>query len=586
AAGFLAAAWLKGDRTPSAETPPSVATKAVGPSEKQDQRVDEQRGIEGQVDEQQQVVQPIAESSTNDTQTPAAVQQLPQLPPDEAAPATAEISTPSATVAAAAAPTASIEPRFSPPKPAADGEHKPVLKFDPLDFDPLALGLSTSPASGDKVQANSVVDQPTNDAAVSAKGVAENAGSPEGDRSLQPIALAPPITVQRGPATERTRSPVAVKGRLALAIDSVEMRATSLSRGLDNLSRMADVPITLDPAALAMAGVAPGEEITIRAKSVTLEQLLRDTLVDQRLDFVERDGRIVVVRPHSDSRRSVNYEVKDLMGAEDADAAKLARLLERFVAPDTWHDVGTIEVDGTKLRIEQTHAVHYQVLIFFERLRLARDLSPRSNYPAELLTIESPDATHAKTLAKSTTFTFLPWTPLDDVVRHWSEATGLIFLVDWAALAEVDLAPSSPISCSAVDQTWEEALPAILRPLGLDWRPVDGQTIQITSQAAADRIRRIEFYTIAPTLRDQFPSAGALVEAMRAEVEEQSPHADDSSLLPAQLELDAPSGRLIVLAGAKAHRSLTRRLQGTPADGMAESESPATPQHILAQPLP
>jgi hypothetical protein len=223
---------------------------------------------------------------------------------------------------------------------------------------------------------------------------------------------------------------------------------------------------------------------------------------------------------------------------------------------------GTIDVDGTKLRVEQSHGVHYQALIFFERLRLARGLTPRSSYPAKRLSIASPDAALATPLGELTTFTFLPWTPLADVVQQWEEAAGVTILVDWPALAEVDLAPTSPISCSASDRTWDEALTAILEPLGLAWRAVDGRTIQITSASAASQMRTIEFYSVPQPLLDQFASPGALTESLLGEFAKEmtTTHTQADDLSSVELELDAPSGRLIALGNATAHRYLTKRL--------------------------
>jgi hypothetical protein len=106
-----------------------------------------------------------------------------------------------------------------------------------------------------------------------------------------------------------------------------------------------------------------------------------------------------------------------------------------------------------------------------------------------------------------------------------------------------------------------EALDGILEPLGLAWRPVDGETIQITSREALHEILRVEFYAVPQSLRAQFAGDEALVATLHAEVRERTDGAQHASKAM-NWELDGPSGPLIVLASPTAHRYLSERLHG------------------------
>ena len=215
-------------------------------------------------------------------------------------------------------------------------------------------------------------------------------------------------------------------------------------------------------------------------------------------------------------------------------------------------------MNGTKLHIEQSDSVSRQIVIFCERLRLARGLIPRSKYPAALLSIESPYKQIAAKLNEHTTFTFLDGTRLADVVHQWEKMSGLTILVDWSALSEADLSLSSPIACSAIDRAWAESLDGVLEPLGLGWWAVDGETIQITSLSALEKIQRIEFYQLPPGLSSKYTSGPALIDALRKEIGEHAgKHGSTDEL---QLTLDEPSGRLIVSAWPGVHRFLSQRL--------------------------
>ena len=278
-----------------------------------------------------------------------------------------------------------------------------------------------------------------------------------------------------------------------------------LVRFIETMSGVAGTGITLDPLALEQVGISPQATVSVNAQDAPLQSILHDALAQRRLDIAEQGGQLRVVLPKADEPHAIDYDVKDL--AAGTDAAAVGQLIEHFVAPATWKSAGgkgTLQANGTTLHIEQSDAVRRQVVIFCERLRLARGLAIQSKYPAALLSVESPYQRLSAKLSEPTTFTFLPWTRLDDVVRNWQELSGLMVLVDWGALAEAELGPSSPVACSANDRTWQESLDGVLEPLGLGWWAVNGETIQITSLAALEKIQRIEFYQVPPKLRASF----------------------------------------------------------------------------------
>jgi hypothetical protein len=291
--------------------------------------------------------------------------------------------------------------------------------------------------------------------------------------------------------------------------------------------------------------------------------LLRTTLTKQRLELAERDGGFVLALPKADEIGSNPFDVDDLASANDI--ASVGQLIETFVAPTTWKSgggSGTIEVEGNKLRITNTLEVRRQVLVFCERLRVARGLAVRSRYPKGLVSATPAFQLLAPKLDARTTFTFLPWSRFADVVRHWQETTGRDFLVDWSALKDLEIGPDSTIACSARDRSYSDALDGILEPLGLTWWAANGDTIQITTIEAAKNIERVEFYEVPQNPRTQFANSDAMSEALLKEIGAR--RRDKRQLAPsARLQVDEPSGRLIVLADAETHRFLSARLSST-----------------------
>jgi hypothetical protein len=450
------------------------------------------------------------------------------------------------------------------PQPAAVTQQpaptrEPVFAIDPLDFDPSRLSVSsagTPPPSGGETLASASLSAAPVDAPPSAERSTESATALADDDEQIEI---PTITVRRGPPASGPTQLPTIPSRLAVPVQAMKLQPMRLARFVDQMSEAVGVPITLDPAALEMTGVSPRREVTVDVKQATFEQVLRDVLVRHRMELVDRDGGLVIARTANSAALPSSLDVKDLLTSGETNASRLAALIQRFVAPDSWQQAGgtgELAVHGTTIDIKQSEAAHIGVIVFCERLRIARGLAPKTRYPIELLGTESPYARLTAKLGQRTTFTYVPWTRLADVLRDWQQRSGLTILVDWQALAGLELDPSSPISASAIARTWEDALDGILDPLGLAWWAVDGETIQITSGAASGRLARVEFFKLPSEVREQFANDVALVDELRRAA------AKNDVIAEAPLEMEVVSDHLITLASIKAHRFLTKRLAG------------------------
>lgn len=443
---------------------------------------------------------------------------------------------------------------------AAPSETKHVLKIDPLNFDPEHISTSNGPANGattpSAAASNSIAPEATR-----SESASENA---DDEQQIATVDILPPVEqqaihVRRGPVVGDSSTVRDATARLAAQYPSLQLAEMPLSRFIETMSDISGVPITLDPLALEQNGMSPRTAISTAVTNETLDKCLRDALGLQRLDLLEDNGAVSVVLANRNERRAVDFDVKDL--ATDGDASQVAKLIERFVAPAEWKaggGAGTIDVRGTTLHINQSLAVRREALIFCERLRLARGLSLRSKYPRDLLVVEPAFGRLAARLNQPTTFTYMAWTRLPEVVQEWQAALGLTILVDWTALRDADFGPESQLACAASDRPWTESLDGILTPLGLAWWAVDEQTIQVTTAEALRRIERSEFYTVPKKLREQFAASEQLIAALEMEITERPNNPDSSSGV--QMAVVEPGARLVVRATPDVHRFLSTRL--------------------------
>ncbi|HEY1066668.1 MAG TPA: hypothetical protein VGE52_11185, partial [Pirellulales bacterium] len=95
---------------------------------------------------------------------------------------------------------------------------------------------------------------------------------------------------------------------------------------------------------------------------------------------------------------------------------------------------------------------------------------------------------------------------LEKILRYFERQAEMNLLVDNLALAQVGLTPDVKTTLSGVkDEPIWMALERLLDPLGLAYRAIDQQTLQITSRNALLEQFDLEAYKISDLVPDKFP---------------------------------------------------------------------------------
>lgn len=345
-----------------------------------------------------------------------------------------------------------------------------------------------------------------------------------------------PGSASRGPSYAEPLAAGELASRLEMKLPGITWKRTPLVVAVRELEQLSGVPITVRGADLRMAGVTAMHQVSVAKENATVRQLATALAKEAHLRAETTPQGLVLVRAGTDKWHDVGapqYDVSDLVSSAE-EAGALGDLIERVVAPDSWQQAeAKLAVKGTTLEIHQQLGVHYDILKFIERLRIARGLPTRSKYPKSLLTIEPRLASMKKQLARPTTFAFVDWTPLADVFDYWQQTSGLAMLADWQQLADSDLRPLATMAGSVDNVAFSQALDTCLTPLDMAWTPADGATLELTTLAAANNACWVEFY--------QGADASKLRERIESTVEPQL-------LRRLVLETD-PSGKFVLVYG-------------------------------------
>jgi hypothetical protein len=371
--------------------------------------------------------------------------------------------------------------------------------------------------------------------------------------------------VSKQPEIKKTPPPqVDIAARLADPLRGLELTDVPLARAIESLACVGALPVTFDTDALTRLAVAPRDRIALKLGPTTVGAALQAIAARRGLAVVTEGGQVLVTSPteYRETLKNVRYDVSDLAGRQKSAAVEFAALVRRLVAPDSWQGDaggrGTIEPEPGTLAVVQTGDVHQQVAAFCQRLRSARRLPlPNCEHP-ERFALTTRLELARKLLDRPVTVNFHDPTALAKILAYLAAMTESDILVDHAALAAADTSDRVETSLTVERQPLASALAGLLAPLGLTYRVVGADTLQVTTKEAADERLELEFYPVGA--RPDGDRAGEkLIERLRTQA---SPTSWSGAGGWGEAHFDATAGYLIVLQSQPVQQAIARLLQG------------------------
>ncbi len=416
----------------------------------------------------------------------------------------------------------------------ADGS----ARFLSVDTDPIILEQLATAAGGEPVAlpapaSNNVVRvEPQPSPPEETKPAAENGSTP--DQPKQPTGNPDEDEVDETDLLVRLQTP----------LPGIAIANAPLNQTVRSIEDFGALTVTFDVDTMSALGIPLNKPVSVHVTETTLGQALDAVLTSCGLKPLLRDNGVWVtgVGQATDAPRSVQYSVADLTAKTPA--TELASWIRRMIAPETWQETGgagTIQVKDDTLEITQTGAVHLQILNFCERLRVARGLAPRSGQPAARFTLVPRRVRAAALLDQPVSVNFFRPTPLRRVLTELERTSEVQISVNWLALQSEGKGPTLSAVLTVAQTPLGEALTQMLDPLGLAYRAVDAQTIEVTTRAAADGHFEREFYPIRDLL-DAGKNAPNLIAHLR-QVGKGSWNSEGGKGF---VQFDEPSRRLIV----------------------------------------
>ena len=148
------------------------------------------------------------------------------------------------------------------------------------------------------------------------------------------------------------------------------------------------------------------------------------------------------------------------------------------------------------MTVEQRETTQLKIHSFLEKLRAARGLATRSKLPSELFTLRPRILRAQALLQKRITLNFGQPTKLTDILARLRKETGGVLLVDWQSTIPIGWNTETQATLVVDRQTLQDALTGMLHPMGLDFRVVDGSTLQIIARSDLEAKAEFELYSL------------------------------------------------------------------------------------------
>ncbi|TVS15931.1 MAG: hypothetical protein EA424_15090 [Planctomycetaceae bacterium] len=294
---------------------------------------------------------------------------------------------------------------------------------------------------------------------------------------------------------------VNIPERLQDTIPAVDIPGMPLIAFTHMVTGLSTIPISLDPDALALLRLRPDSPVKVQATNTQVGDMLVAAIRPLGLGYLHDQDQLLITRiaPADNPLRRVRHPVGDLVQDSEDQLDRLADWIMTMVEPDSWEvqgGAGELVTELPDLVIRHQDTVLLRALLFCERLRVARGLSPTTNLDPQLMRLDLRCQRADTLLQERIRIRYDQPVPMLQILQQITRDTGLQILVDWHALGQMGWTPAAEITLVADDVPLGQALMDLLGPMDLTFRTIDASTVQVTSPEA-DRARwDIEFHPL------------------------------------------------------------------------------------------
>ena len=276
-----------------------------------------------------------------------------------------------------------------------------------------------------------------------------------------------------------------------------------------HLFSLTQVPQQLDGQSIIDGLLDPQVTVSASGSPTSPAELLTAALSPHNLEWNWNQDKTGVIISAQRSAELVPYEIPldPVLGINEENAQKLLNGIQAVIAPPTWNANGgpaTLRFADGKLMIEQTPLVIAATRDLLDQLVLAAQIKANPDDQELLSKLQSVYARTQSVRDTESNFHSLQLQPIADLLSDLHEQFGLTIIVNWNEAASENWNPNVRIPWLSKEQSFEKTLRDLTTSMGLAYRLLNAETIEITSKPKYWSATRLEIYPCGRQLKKRF----------------------------------------------------------------------------------
>jgi len=353
-----------------------------------------------------------------------------------------------------------------------------------------------------------------------------------------------------------------IDAKLALSILELNLDQTSLIGFIRTMSRMTEIPITLDVDELKAHSLSVNTPVAGQFREATAEKILTETLATLGLQWTAMDRQILIRPQKNVDVTDLTFDVSDFAkSTENLTHEVVADMIRKLVVPEADitvlpdHRLNIVPVE-TRGKSPKRHM--NEVQRFLEQLRVLRELPQKTELTGETL---APEAFGWDQVTEPITLNYYQMVPLARAIGQLESLTNLTILVDHQSLHRslcsfASLRATVRCDRGTVNETLEMLLSSV-DSVALAYRIIDHETLEITTAESARLPEKMTVEVHRYQLRGE-ETPEELIRLLRSTV---APESWRTAELPESkytggIVIDAPSNCLLVRQSQPVQRQI------------------------------
>jgi hypothetical protein len=266
------------------------------------------------------------------------------------------------------------------------------------------------------------------------------------------------------------------------------------------------IPIQLDSGSVTYGHIDPMQKITCTVTDKALTDILDAACNGLGLVAIADPENEVIVVTHRDNNLFAERKLTldEVLRGDEARGQQLVSLIETVTGPELWNSgdgQSRLAIAGADVVVESTGVVFDEVKWLLDHLAAAVRLKADPDDTVSRAVLCSVWMASAAVLESNCLWEEIQLLPAEQVMTEVARHESLVALWDWRSLRGEGWTPDTQMPWPGGDATVEDALTDVTGSMGLAWRLLAVNTVEITARDPYRNRTRYEVYPCGPVVK-------------------------------------------------------------------------------------